>query len=126
MMLAPFVGTLGTVVGMVRAFRSLSEADAANSSELSSGIALALEMTAWGLIVGLIGFALILVSALVLKNRERWFYQNCIVVALLWFVLLFPVGALFGGILLYVFFTKRGEFNPSVKRTTKRSRATRY
>ncbi len=48
---APFVGLFGTVLGIIRAFRALSDADPAAYGGLSSGIAEALIATASGLIV---------------------------------------------------------------------------
>lgn len=48
---APFVGLFGTVIGIIRAFKALSDADPAAYGGVSSGIAEALIATASGLIV---------------------------------------------------------------------------
>lgn len=48
---APFVGLFGTVIGIIRAFRALSNADPAAYGNVSAGIAEALVATASGLVV---------------------------------------------------------------------------
>ena len=48
---APFVGLFGTVIGIIRAFRALSDADPAAYGNVSAGIAEALVATASGLVV---------------------------------------------------------------------------
>ena len=48
---APFIGLFGTVVGIIRAFHSLSVSGSAGPSVISAGIAEALVTTAAGLVV---------------------------------------------------------------------------
>ncbi len=51
--LAPMLGLLGTVVGMIKAFNVISAAGTGNPGLVASGIAEALLTTAWGLAVGI-------------------------------------------------------------------------
>lgn len=51
--LAPMLGLLGTVVGMIKAFNVISAAGTGNPGLVASGIAEALLTTAWGLTVGI-------------------------------------------------------------------------
>lgn len=112
-MLAPFAGVFGTVVAMIGAFNDASASgEAATTSELATGIRASFEATAWGLLIGIFGFALVLLGVIGLGNRERWIYRNLLVVAVLWCVLLFPLGTLCGGVVLYTLFNRRSEFNP--------------
>jgi biopolymer transport protein ExbB len=56
--IAPLLGFLGTVTGMITAFMTIEDlAGAANPSDLAGGIWEALITTAFGLIVGIIAFA---------------------------------------------------------------------
>lgn len=50
---APFIGLLGTVIGIIRAFRSLAIAGAGGPSVVAGGIAEALVATAFGLFVAI-------------------------------------------------------------------------
>jgi biopolymer transport protein ExbB len=55
---APLIGFLGTVTGMIQAFMTIEDlAGAANPSDLAGGIWEALTTTAFGLIVGIPAFA---------------------------------------------------------------------
>ena len=55
---APFIGLLGTVIGIVRAFRELSESKGQMSAALMAEIGEALVATAVGLLVALPAIAL--------------------------------------------------------------------
>lgn len=50
---APFIGLLGTVVGIIRAFSDIGRAQATNIATVAPGIAEALIMTAVGLVVAI-------------------------------------------------------------------------
>jgi biopolymer transport protein ExbB/TolQ len=52
--LAPLLGILGTVTGMAVSFGGIGAMAAANPAEISSGISLALQSTAYGLMVSII------------------------------------------------------------------------
>lgn len=56
--LAPMLGLLGTVVGMIKAFNVISAAGTGNPGLVASGIAEALLTTAWGLTVGIPALAI--------------------------------------------------------------------
>jgi len=50
---SPYVGLLGTVIGIIFTFHSLGEQGFANTKELMKGLALALKATAAGLLVAI-------------------------------------------------------------------------
>lgn len=56
--LAPMLGFLGTVTGMIKAFQAIAAAGASNPSLVASGISEALITTAAGLLVGIPSLAL--------------------------------------------------------------------
>lgn len=60
----PIFGLIGTVVGMVGAFEELSNAGEADPEALAGDISVSLLSTAWGLVVSVISF-LVLVGALI-------------------------------------------------------------
>lgn len=53
-MIAPILGFLGTVTGMINAFRTISEAQSVQIQHLASGLYEALYTTAFGLIISVI------------------------------------------------------------------------
>ena len=53
-MIAPVLGFLGTVTGMINAFRTISEAQSVQLQHLASGLYEALYTTAFGLIISVI------------------------------------------------------------------------
>ena len=53
--LAPMLGLLGTVLGMINCFRTISQSDVNQASELAKGIYQALVTTVMGLVVGIPG-----------------------------------------------------------------------
>ena len=57
-MISPLLGLLGTVVGMITAFTSLTEVSGANPDLLASGISQALITTALGLFIAVTGLIL--------------------------------------------------------------------
>ena len=57
-MISPLLGLLGTVVGMITAFTSLTEVSGANPDLLASGISQALITTALGLFIAVPGLIL--------------------------------------------------------------------
>ncbi len=50
---APYIGLLGTVLGIMLTFYSLGEAGAVDTKEIMGGLALALKATAMGLVVAI-------------------------------------------------------------------------
>lgn len=56
--LAPMLGFLGTVTGMIKAFQAIAAAGTSNPSLVASGISEALVTTAFGLVVGIPAVAL--------------------------------------------------------------------
>jgi len=70
--LAPMLGLLGTVVGMIKAFNVISAAGTGNPGLVASGIAEALLTTAWGLTVGIPALAIYHAF----RNRVEKFVYN--------------------------------------------------
>ncbi len=66
----PVFGLLGTVYGMMGAFGELSKSGGSDPEALSSNISIALESTAWGLVVSFL-FLMLFVVALVRFLRIR-------------------------------------------------------
>lgn len=109
LMLGPLVGVAGSILGMMGAFDKLSESGTTDPTAVSESIGVVLYSTVLGLIAGLIGLILVVVAALVMKNRERWFFRATLTLSILW-CLMFPIGTLAGGALIILFLTIRQEF----------------
>lgn len=62
MCLAPFAGVFATALGMTRAFAVLGSSGIADSQALAAGVGNALFATVIGLVVGIVGFLLLVVS----------------------------------------------------------------
>jgi biopolymer transport protein ExbB/TolQ len=58
----PTIGIVGTILGMITAFRSHSSSGTVDSEPLAAGISSSLMTTAIGIPVGLLGLALLLFS----------------------------------------------------------------
>ena len=52
--MSPLVGILGTVIGMAVSFGGISEIVTASPAAISQGISLALQTTAWGLVISIV------------------------------------------------------------------------
>ena len=73
--LAPMLGFMGTVIGMIQAFDKIAEANTINASIVASGIKVALITTVGGLIVAMIlqifyNYILSKIDGLVLDMEE--------------------------------------------------------
>jgi biopolymer transport protein ExbB/TolQ len=65
-------GVSGTVFGMIKSFRSLSEDGAADPSEFADGISQSLFATSIGIVVSFVFLILFVISLVkVLSNRKR-------------------------------------------------------
>lgn len=109
----PLWGMAGTVAGMVRAFRTLAENQAASAEALSQNIGFAMLATALGIVVGIVGAVLILVALFVSKNRENWFFWSSVILAGIWCLALFPYGLIVGLPVAFFMVRKRSEFRGS-------------
>lgn len=73
-MIAPVIGFLGTVTGMINAFRSVAEASSVQLQIIASGLYEALYTTAFGLIISIIAtissFLLETVSTMLCETEE--------------------------------------------------------
>ena len=65
---APYVGLLGTVIGIMLTFYTMGDAGAVDAKEIMVGLALALKATAMGLIVAM---PAIIVYTMLLRKVER-------------------------------------------------------
>ena len=65
---APYVGLLGTVIGIMLAFYSMGDAGTIDAKKIMVGLALALKATAMGLIVAM---PAIVVYTLLLRKVEK-------------------------------------------------------
>jgi len=105
----PIWGLFGAVIGMLRAFDSLSGNESASSEAMPQGISFALTTTMIGIGVGLLGAILILVALFGTKNRGSWFFWWSVILSVFWcFQGLF--GVIAGLPILLFFVTKRMEF----------------
>lgn len=71
---APMLGLLGTVIGMVGAFGTLSEVGSADPSQLAGDISVALLTTLWGLITAIPT----IFTFYILKNRYSNLVAECV------------------------------------------------
>ena len=73
-MIAPVIGFLGTVTGMINAFRSVAEASSVQLQVIASGLYEALYTTAFGLIISILAtfssFILETVSTMLCETEE--------------------------------------------------------
>ena len=111
----PAWGLAGTAVGMIRAFNTLAEDEAASADALSHDISIALMTTMIGISAALVGAVLILIALLAAKNRERWFFMWSVLLSASWCIVLFPYGLIAGLPILILFVVKRAEFLGSNK-----------
>ncbi|MGY8643994.1 MAG: MotA/TolQ/ExbB proton channel family protein [Verrucomicrobiales bacterium] len=106
----PIWGMLGTIVGMIRAFNTLAENEAASAEALSQDISIALVTTMIGILLGLVGAILILTSFFATANREKWFFWWSVGLSAFWCLAIFPYGLIVGLPIAILFISKRAEF----------------
>lgn len=68
----PILGIIGTILGMIHAFSTLSTEGVGDPSKLSGAIGEVLISTALGFLAGMIGFACLGVAVFVQRNQPRW------------------------------------------------------
>lgn len=61
-------------------------------------------------LLGTIGIVLVSLALVWKRNRERWFYLSIVSLILILFLTLTPMSLVFGIIMLFVFYPRRGEF----------------
>ena len=104
-------GLLGTVIGMIGAFNTMSEAGAADPSELSGFISFALTTTVVGMVCSIIGSLVSAIAVVFTGYRRRWFYSWAIGLSIVWCIGAFPLGLIPGLITISFFTSRRAEFN---------------
>lgn len=107
----PFVGFVSTAFLMTRTFASLAgETDQQiHQQALSSTVNLAMNLTGIGLLACLLGWVLILIAVIGLRNRTRWLYQ-WLVVGCISQLILVPVGTMFSMFMLLYLTRHHHEF----------------
>jgi MotA/TolQ/ExbB proton channel family len=106
----PIWGVFGTVFGMIQAFNRVSGGGNVASVELSNHVRFALTSMAVGIVVGLVGGAMILASILLTGYRKKWFYSWSFGLAIIWCIAVFPMGLIIGLPLISLLTTRRREF----------------
>ena len=105
----PIIGLVSTVVGMRKAFASLNSNGIADTAMVSSSIGDVLVATAAGMVVGLIGVALIIVSLFACRYRAAWFYWFLVIYGVI-SLFIYPVGTVIGFVFLVYSLTNRNQF----------------
>ena len=111
----PLVGLAGTVIGMLSAFDSMGLDGVANQEELATSIRFALYSTIIGIVSGLLGTILVLVSIFSFRYRAGWFFGLTVFLSLLWGLWIFPYGLIVGLPIGILFLWKSREFFPGSK-----------
>jgi MotA/TolQ/ExbB proton channel family len=106
----PIWGVFGTVFGMIQAFNRVSGGGNVASVDLSKHVRLALNSTVIGIVVGLMGGALILASILLTGYRKKWFYSWSLGLAIIWCIAVFPIGLIICLPFISLLTTRRREF----------------
>lgn len=92
--LSPLLGVVGTIAGMMKAFRALGDAGVADPAQLSDSIGQVLVSTATGIALGLAGMACLAAGVLLFNYRQRWARIMLIILGVLW-----GLGLVVGGVL---------------------------
>lgn len=105
----PVFGILGTILGMVRAFGRLAESGPDSSAALAEDIGLALNTTAVGYALALVGMLLISLALFRTRYRAPWFLTALWILSVFW-LLSFPIGTILGLVVLVYLINHRTEF----------------
>lgn len=107
--LGPFIGAIGTTIGMMRAFQTLGSNGVSDPQRLSANIGEVLLATAIGLGFSLVGLILICIALFASRFRAPWFFWFLVIYGC---ILLcgFPIGTIFGVVILTFSVTRRHEF----------------
>ncbi|WP_309385238.1 MotA/TolQ/ExbB proton channel family protein [Cerasicoccus frondis] len=109
MQLGPVIGLIGTIIGMLGAFKDISDGGMGEPEALADSISLALVTTAIGLVLGLIGIVLLAIALFGCRYRAPWFYTFLLVISIIW-MLNFPIGTILGVLLLLYILNRKDEF----------------
>jgi len=113
----PIWGLIGTVFAVVQAYNKMSDGGQEASAEISRQVSFALSTTAIGIVVGLLGAVMILISVLFFNYRSKWFYSWSIGLSILWCIAVFPMGLIIGIPISILFTSRRREFEDQRGRT---------
>jgi|GEM_PF-6394977 len=103
------LGGVGTVIGMTKAFSTLSESGEVDPSVLANDISFAILSTLWGFLINILGVVLVLIYHFKVKFYHKWFYWSVITLSVL-MTLSFPLGTIIGVPLLIIFVKGRALY----------------
>ena len=107
--LGPMFGLATSMIGMLRAFNELGSTGIGDPSHLSQAIGQTLMGTMLGMLVGLVGVVLLIVSVTACRYRAEWFFWFLVIYGAL-ALTVFPIGTPFGIFFLVYCLNKRDEF----------------
>ena len=91
--LGPFIGLTGTMIGMVKAFDNLGSSGTSDPATLSAAIGEVLISFISGLVVSLMGMALLLTGISMFNYRQKWAKVLLIILGIIWLILILGGGA---------------------------------
>ena len=109
LLFGPLIGLLGTVAGMMGAFQTLGDKGIAHPKMLAASVQITLLATAGGMVLGLIGVILLIISLFNCRYRATWFFWYLVIYGGL-IMFGFPIGTIIGVALLGFCLTHKDEF----------------
>ncbi len=71
MIVPPLIGTMVTAMGMLRAFEEIGQMGEADTQNLAGNVSMALQTTAWGLVVSFVALIFFLVALTLYLKRSH-------------------------------------------------------
>ena len=108
----PLFAGLRAVIPFLTAYQLLKNDANADTTVLTETISMLLMTMMYGTFLGIIGVLLVSLALFRNTNREPWFFWSVLTLAILWGLLLFPIGLIPAIYLLVIFGRKKREFFP--------------